>query len=96
MSDILELELRDTPTGVGVSREDINRLAETLETTPEMIIHMAISRMLRDIFYDEDPEGPSDEEIARREKLASEMGEAVTVDSLADRLGITPKPQQEG
>lgn len=56
-----------------------------------MVIHMAISRMLRDVFYEKDPEGHSDEDIARREKIASEMGEVITIDSLADRPGIKPK-----
>ena len=87
MSDIFELELRDTPTGVGITREDIRRLADAMHTTETMVVHMAISRMKTEVFRERaSEEPPSDEEIARREKIASEMGEVISVRRLYDLL----------
>lgn len=87
MSDIFQLELRDTPTGVGVTRKDIRRLAEAMNTTETMVVHMAISRMKTELLRERaSEEPPSDEEIARREKIGDAMGEVISVRRLYDIL----------
>lgn len=50
MTEIFELKLRDRSDGIGVSREDVKRIADRLEVDENMAIHIAVARLRRDLF----------------------------------------------
>ncbi|HYW76174.1 MAG TPA: hypothetical protein VFA48_06070 [Gammaproteobacteria bacterium] len=85
MSNALLLNFREKDSECGVRRETVKELADHYGLPETTIIHMAIARFHRDIFYpDVEYDFPSDEEVRKMDRSNEDLGEVVSKRSILD------------